>query len=291
MKTIIACPACDCTSFDPFLVCTDFTTSGETFALQKCTLCSLVLTNPRPDDIDLAKYYESEKYISHTGKSYAIFDSLYLFARRFTLRWKTRIVARSKSAISILDYGCGTGEFLEACQALGWNCTGVEPSAIAKSRAARNVNIKASLSELEGKKFDVITLWHVLEHVPDLREKLAELRDSLSENGMLFVAVPNYAAHDAEVYREYWAAFDVPRHLWHFSRPAMQQLLTRSALTLKEIKPMKLDAFYVSLLSQKFQSGWHSPLGIARALITASISNQRAGKTGDYSSLIYIATR
>jgi len=292
MKKITECPICGNAVFDLFLTCTDFTTSNEQFTLQRCRQCTFVLTNPRPDDSDLEKYYESEKYISHTGKSYALFDSAYLIVRRFTLRWKTRMVAQYQPS-SVLDYGCGTGEFLEACQAMGWDCVGVEPSNKAKSRADQHakLTIATTLAELNGKKFDVITLWHVLEHIADLPQKMTELRNSLNENGILFVAVPNHTAYDAEVYREYWAAYDVPRHLWHFSRTTMPRLLAKSNFTVREIKPMKLDAFYVSLLSQKFKSGWHSPVGVLKAITTALTSNRKAKTSLNYSSLIYIATR
>ena len=292
-ESIDRCPICSNTEFEPFLFCTDFTTSHETFELQKCSTCFFVVTTPRPDAASLLKYYDSARYISHAGKSSVFLDSIYLFARNFTLRWKTKLIKKYISPVSILDYGCGTGEFLNACLSLGLECSGVEPSegAMVKAISLTKLNIKASLSELEDQEFDVITLWHVLEHIHNLTEKLVEITHHLKENGMLFVAVPNYLSYDADVYGEYWAGFDVPRHLWHFSKRTMEKLFANAGLRLKEIQPMKLDAFYVSLLSQKYKSGSHTPAGILTALINGLVSNWKAKNNTNYSSLIYIATR
>jgi 2-polyprenyl-3-methyl-5-hydroxy-6-metoxy-1,4-benzoquinol methylase len=292
-ENIISCPICNGNLFQPFLICTDFTTTHEKFELKKCATCQFVVTSPRPDALSLGKYYDSEKYISHTGKSSAFFDSIYLFARRFTLRWKTRLINRNKNQ-SVLDYGCGTGEFLQACREMGWDCYGVEPTEAAKTKAIEltKVHINHDLAELEGRKFDVITLWHVLEHISDLEEKLNALRNSLKENGTLFVAVPNYQAHDAEVYQEYWAGYDVPRHLWHFSQDTMKILLKKTDFKLTEVRPMKLDAYYVSLLSQKYKSSGSTSLeGILKAIFTGFRSNQKAKNKMNYSSLIYISRK
>lgn len=289
-ENVDICPICSSTQFIPFLVCTDFTTTQESFSLIKCQHCSLVLTSPRPNELSMGRYYESDKYISHTGKSSAFFDYLYLFARAFTLRWKTSLIKKYNHQPSLLDYGCGTGEFLKICSSLGWETFGVEPSHLAKAKAIEltKLNIKSDLVELEGQKFDVITLWHVLEHVSDLREKIIQLKHLLKPSGIIFVAVPNHESYDASVYCEYWAGFDVPRHLWHFSRATMTKLLDNEGLKLDQIKPMRLDAFYVCLLSEKYKSGTSTIGGIFKAIITGFVSNIKARSTADYSSLIYI---
>jgi 2-polyprenyl-3-methyl-5-hydroxy-6-metoxy-1,4-benzoquinol methylase len=291
LETLKECPVCKSHDFKPFLICKDHTTTKETFELRQCDQCAFVVTSPRPDQLSLSKYYDSEKYISHTGASSGIIDSVYLLARRFTLRWKANLVARhAKNQPTLLDYGCGTGEFLKTCSARGWKSFGVEPSALARPKASNNnlITVQRSIEELPEIKFDAITLWHVLEHVDDLEKKIDQLKNLLADNGTLFVAVPNRTAYDALVFQEHWAAYDVPRHLWHFSIENMELLMSQSKLSIKEIKPMKLDAYYVSLLSQKYKTGKFTILGALKALSIAFMSNAKARNTNLYSSLIYI---
>lgn len=293
MESIKNCPICSSSNLVEFLSCKDQTVSHETFQIVKCESCELLITSPRPEEKLLGNYYLSEDYISHTGKSTNIIDKLYLLARTFTLRWKTRIVRNiSTHRNSILDYGCGTGEFLHACQKKGWKITGVEPSPIARKQAAEltSTSIHKELHEIKEKTFDTITLWHVLEHVAELETVLASLKSKLNTTGTLFIAVPNYKSWDSEQYKNYWAAYDVPRHLWHFSYKNIALLLKKNSLTLVDTIPMKLDAYYISLLSEKYKTGKKiTLLTILKAISTATVSNLKAKRTKEYSSRIYIA--
>lgn len=294
MKLIRQCPVCNGAGFTPFLECEDYTVSHETFQLVSCNECGFVFTNPRPDDHDLPRYYESDAYISHATKSKTLFDRVYKISRTFTIKRKYRLVQKYSvtPAHSILDYGCGTGTFLVECLKHGMTVKGVEPSDSARNSALAHTGaiIANTIQNISG-RFDIITLWHVLEHVADLKQTLLSLRDRLTENGTLFIAVPNLKSLDATIYHKHWAAYDVPRHLWHFSRESMRRLLSGNGLKLHNILPMKLDAFYVSLLSEKYKGNASAPSAITTALVNGFRSNHLAGTTQEYSSLIYIARK
>jgi len=291
LETITQCPICSSNTFTPYLTAKDRTASHQNFNLQKCSACGFLITNPRPDIHSIGEFYKSEKYISHTGANKTLLDKIYLQARKLTLRWKLTLINQYKKSGILLDYGCGTGEFVDRMQTNGWQTTGVEPSDAARRKAIElsNSSIVPSLLEINH-KFDVITLWHVLEHVHDLNAKIAELKDRLKDDGIIFIAVPNHESADAMHYKDNWAGYDVPRHVWHFSKTNMQQLLDKHGFTLIKAEPMMLDAFYVSLLSEGYQSQNSSPIKMIKAFINGVKSNAHGSNTGIYSSLIYIAS-
>ncbi|MEO8473512.1 MAG: class I SAM-dependent methyltransferase [Chryseolinea sp.] len=208
------------------------------------------------------------------------------------MTWKEKLITRSKPLNkTILDYGCGTGIFLKHCADKHWNITGVEPSEQARAIAITNTkaSIQPNIISIPQPHFEVITLWHVLEHLRDLNQTLTSLTQKLSKTGTMFIAVPNYKSQDAEFYANFWAAYDVPRHLWHFSKTTMQQLLKQHRLKTTEIIPMKLDAYYVSMLSEKYKHNDHQTLRtLLPAIAIATRSNIMAKRTGEYSSLIYV---
>jgi 2-polyprenyl-3-methyl-5-hydroxy-6-metoxy-1,4-benzoquinol methylase len=291
MHHIKECPICKAQTFQNLFTCEDYTVSHETFWIVSCTHCDFKITNPRPENDQLGKYYESQSYISHAAKATNIIDRIYLIARNFTLQKKIKLISKYVTKPStVLDYGCGTGEFLNTCKTNGWHINGVEPSETARGKSAKlnDIKINESIDTVQT-KHDVITLWHVLEHIPDLDEIIKKLSANLTENGTLFIAVPNYKSYDAQKYKEQWAAYDVPRHLWHFDKITMEKLLAKFSLSIRAIVPMKLDAYYVSMLSEKYKSGNSSSIvGLMKAFLNGAISNLKARKTGNYSSLIYI---
>lgn len=295
MIAVESCPACNGKGFVPFLVCKDHTVSRETFQLLQCDQCGLVITTPRPDSDQLGRYYISEEYISHTNKSASIIDTVYLRARRLTLRWKLRLLQTYSKPVAgtLLDYGCGTGEFLAAAKQNGYTVAGVEPSQGAREKALTitNAPIYGELQSLQTKTFDIITLWHVLEHVPDVNSVIDQLCAKLTHNGTIFIAVPNHNSADGKHYGTNWAGYDVPRHLWHFSKRTMNLLLGNHGLQIRHLVPMKLDAYYVSLLSEKYIDGKQTVTNMMRAFLKGASSNIKARKTGEYSSLIYIAQK
>ena len=264
----------------------DYSVSKEIFELHQNAEYDMLLTYPRPSLDKLPSYYESEDYISHTDGKRSIFELMYQFIKKIALKNKVNLINSKSAKGSLLDIGAGTGDFLATAKKDGWQIKGIEPSAKAKSIAkSKDVAFAESLEELPSQSFDVITMWHVLEHVPNLDEYLSELKRLIKPNGTIVVAVPNYKSFDAEFYGKYWAAYDVPRHLWHFSKTAIEKLFSEKGMMVQEIVPMKFDSFYVSLLSEKYKTG---RMNFIRAFFVGLQSNLNGKKTNEYSSHIYI---
>jgi 2-polyprenyl-3-methyl-5-hydroxy-6-metoxy-1,4-benzoquinol methylase len=232
------------------------------------------------------------------GKAATLIDRLYFIARNFTLKWKLglitkRIQTKSISGRKLLDVGSGTGEFLKIAKLGGWEVLGSEPSSEAIRHADPIIaeNIKSSLGVIRdnGYHFDVITLWHVLEHIENLNATIQELKSMLTKSGTIYVAVPNHLSWDSQHYQNYWAGYDVPRHIWHFSKKNMNLLMSKHGLTVTDIIPMRLDAIYVSLLSEKYLGMKNLTISrMLKALVNGLRSNYDAQKTMEYSSLIYV---
>ncbi|GCC51054.1 class I SAM-dependent methyltransferase [Chryseotalea sanaruensis] len=247
----------------------------------------MLATSPRPKDEELSRYYESTDYVSHTAKGNSLVNSIYLIARSFTLKGKRKLAQKLvPQKGNLLDIGCGTGDFLQSCLNDNWQCTGVEPGTQPRELAdAKGIRTFERLDQIK-EKYQLITMWHVLEHVPNLNETLSSIYNLLDQSGTLLIAVPNHLSYDARLYKKYWAGYDVPRHLWHFNQQTMERILRNNNFELKQILPMKLDSFYVSLLSEGYKG-----MGIIRyikALAIGLFSNLFAKNNKQYSSLIYI---
>ena len=270
-----------------FLKVKDHSISKETFHLYRDEEMDLVYTYPQPIPEKLPQYYESEDYISHTDGKRSLFEKGYQLIKNVALKNKLELINSSQKAKgSLLDIGAGTGDFLCLAQKKGWKTIGVEPNAKAKEIAvAKGVSFIEDTSRLEEHTFDVITMWHVLEHVPDIEKQILELKRLLKPTGTLFVAVPNFNSYDAKYYDVFWAAYDVPRHLWHFSKKAIKILFERETLHLIKVLPMPFDAFSVALLSEKYKQG---KMNFIRAFIVGLQSNWKAKQTKEFSSHIYI---
>ncbi|MDH1601163.1 MULTISPECIES: bifunctional 2-polyprenyl-6-hydroxyphenol methylase/3-demethylubiquinol 3-O-methyltransferase UbiG [unclassified Empedobacter] len=265
----------------------DYFLTGEKFEIYEDSETEVLYTLPQPIE-NLGKYYESKNYISHTDGKKSIFERFYQMAKSINLNNKLELINKVGNGKKILDYGCGVGDFLEHLQKNGYDVLGMEPNDSARKIAQSKIgNEKVTSTELEhnDQKFDIITLWHVLEHIPNLNEIIGELKNHLTDNGVLIIAVPNHQSYDAKYYGKYWAAYDVPRHLWHFSDKSMSNLLSNFGMKIDKISPMKLDAFYVSLLSEKYKG---NKFGYFNAIKVALKSNYLAKNNGQYSSLIYI---
>jgi 2-polyprenyl-3-methyl-5-hydroxy-6-metoxy-1,4-benzoquinol methylase len=296
------CPVCGHEQHTYFLSCKDFTVSQEKFSLVKCNNCDFCFTNPRPSVEEIGKYYQSEKYISHSNTKKGLFSILYQSIRQKTLKNKTNLIENLAKKfdflpknISILDYGCGTGEFLNTCQQKGWNIAGIEPSENARLQAEKvsKINIYSNifniLLEKSKENFDFITLWHVLEHVHDLDNTIKAFYELLKKDGFLLIAVPNYATWEAEYYTEYWAGYDVPRHLYHFTPKTMNKLLEKFGFEVIQQYPMIYDAYYISLLSGQYKNGYKNYIW---ATLQGYLSNQHAhNNQGNYSSVLYICRK
>lgn len=293
MIKLNTCPICLSEKQVQFIIAKDHLLTRESFNIVECENCGFKFTNPRPGDLDLGKYYKSTEYISHTNTSKGIVSRLYQIIRRRALKEKEAYLCSHVSRGTLLDYGCGTGHFLAHCKYEGWLTMGIEPDSDARKIANElGLNVyqsKESFSEANARaEFDAITLWHVLEHVTDLQQTVGFLNRHLKEEGNIFIAVPNHQSFDANYYSNFWAAYDVPRHLYHFDKDSIKFLLEKNGFKLKEIKPMYFDSFYVSMLSEKNRSG---SVNYLRAFLIGLISNLKGSRNKNYSSLIYRFTK
>jgi len=270
-----------------FLTVKDHSVSKEIFDLYYDEELDMLITSPQPELQNLGRYYESEDYISHTDNKRSLFEKAYHFVKNIALQNKLNLINNQQPQKGkILDIGAGTGDFLLTAKNDGWETIGVEPSDRAKNIAKqKGISFVEEISTLENHSLDVITMWHVLEHVPDLENQIQELKRLLKPTGTLIIAVPNYKSFDANHYQTFWAAYDVPIHFWHFSKRSIQLLFERVDMKLEKILPMKFDSFYVSLLSEKYKTG---KMNYIKAFFIGLKSNWKAKSTKEYSSHIYV---
>ena len=290
--SINACPVCGSTHLKRVMTCTDFYASGEQFELYSCEDCGFIFTQGVPVEAEIGKYYETPDYISHTDTRKGAMNRIYHYVRSYMLGRKARLVAREahRKTGRLLDIGTGTGYFAHTMVRRGWKVEAVEKSPQAREFAKTNFGLdvkpESALKEFAPASFDVITLWHVMEHLEHLNETWEILRELLTEKGVLIVAVPNCSSYDAQRYGEYWAAYDVPRHLWHFTPGTIQQLASRHGFIMAARHPMPFDAFYVSMLSEKHRGSSSSFLKGMYAGTLAWFS--ALGRKERSSSMIYV---
>jgi 2-polyprenyl-3-methyl-5-hydroxy-6-metoxy-1,4-benzoquinol methylase len=259
--THTSCPACGGATIHKALTAKDHTVSQRDFEIWECGSCSLRFTQNIPAEQEIAGYYQSENYISHSDTSKGIVNRLYHMVRKRTLKTKRKLIESysGRNSGQLLDVGAGTGAFLHHMQEHQWQVTGLEPDPATRERALSlyqlNLLSPDHLFHIPEKTMDVITMWHVLEHLHRLHEYLEQLKKILKPGGLLFIAVPNYTSRDAATYGASWAAYDVPRHLYHFSPASMEQLVKKHGMQLQSIKPMWFDSFYISMLSEKYKTG------------------------------------
>lgn len=260
--------------------------SGEEFNIEETNIAGIWKTTPLPSN--LAPYYESENYISHHQDSGSLKEKIYKFLQKFNLNYKYNTLSKKLfRGAKVLDYGCGAGEFVKFIEE-DFTTFGYEPNTDAQKSAALKTNkttFFTSISEIENDSLDAITLWHVLEHIDNQEYILDLFYKKLKTNSLLIIAVPNPTSFDAQHYKEFWAAYDVPRHIYHFSRNGMQRLMNNEKWKIEKIKPLLLDSFYISMLSEKYKK---SPIFWLKGFVYGAISNFKASKTGEFSSLIYI---
>jgi len=289
------CPICSSGNIAFKLTAKDHTVSQKDFAIWHCSNCMARFTQDVPEQNAIGPYYQSDNYISHSDTKKGIVNSLYHLVRRRTLDKKKDLIISEVGMMKgeLLDIGCGTGAFLNNMKTAGWGITGLEPDETARNKAMELYSINPQspekLFELKPASYHAITMWHVLEHVHELHAYIQQLEKLLTPQGKIFIAVPNYTSKDADIYQQYWAAYDVPRHLYHFSPGSMENLLTTYNLKLTTLKPMWYDSFYVSMLSEKCKTG---KANIIKAFWNGLISNLKAvGDKTKCSSLIYVISK
>ncbi len=287
------CPICGSDGLEHRLTVLDHSISGEEFEIVGCPNCGMGITQPQPIPADIGRYYESEDYISHSNTSKGLVNNLYHRVRKYMLGQKRKLVESYAHTGKLLDIGAGTGYFIHHMRTHGWDVTGLEPDASAREvgRTELGVSIHdtAVMSELGASSYDVITMWHVLEHVHDLNHQFKEIQRLLAPDGTLVIAVPNPTSSDARKYGSYWAGYDVPRHLWHFSPESMEELFDKHGFRLVKMQGMPFDAFYVSLLSEKYKQ---NGLGLVTGGFAGLSTNLKAiSDNTKASSLIYVGKR
>lgn len=268
----------------------DHSVTQEMFRLVENKTYGFLETIPQPSLETLGDYYKSEDYISHTDSKRNLFEKVYHLVRKVSLKQKLNLINTfTEKQNRLLDVGCGTGDFLQIAQENKWIVAGIEPNAEARHVANEKTNKAVfeteQLSKFKEQSFDVITLWHVLEHLPNLEGHMQTFKKLLKPNGVLVIAVPNYKSYDATYYKEFWAALDVPRHLWHFNKESVSKLVSSVSMEVVKIKPMYFDAFYVSLLSEKYKNG---KMNFFKGFFIGLLSNFKSLSTKEVSSLIYV---
>ena len=268
-----------------YLKVKDHSVSQEDFELHYDSKYDLLKTVPIPENLE--RYYQSQDYISHTDSKRSLFEKLYHWVKQYTLSQKERLIfSYLKTRGNLLDIGAGTGDFLAFAKMKKWEVLGIEPSSKAKELARKKgIPFIENIQDLSDNSFDVITMWHVLEHVENLEDQITELKRICKPQGFIIIAVPNYKSFDATHYKEFWAAYDVPRHLWHFSKNAIKNLFSEKEMTLQKIHPMYFDSFYVSLLSEKYKTG---NMNYIRAFYIGLLSNLKGIFSKEFSSHIYV---
>lgn len=265
MQTLDSCPLCRSTHWSPFLKVRDYSVSGEEFHITQCKDCGLRFTNPRPGPEEIGRYYQFKDYVSHTDEeATGWINQVYRRVRQHTLRQKERwIRGLLPNKGRLLDIGCGTGDFAGHMAQTGWQVTGVEPdqNAAAKARAKHQLEVFGEeWLDRPGEPFDVVTLWHVLEHVHDLDGRIRQFTHLVRRGGYLLVAVPNAEAYDAFYYKEYWAAWDVPRHLYHFKGKVLRHRIEQAGFSCERERGLPFDPFYIAMLSEKYRRGKDAPV-------------------------------
>ena len=289
---IDTCPLCGGQQLEHALTCTDFYASGEKFEVVRCAHCGFLMTQNVPIEAEIGKYYETPDYISHSDTQKGLMNRVYHWVRQYMLSQKAKLVKQASKLSKgvLLDYGTGTGYFANTMTRKGWTVKAIEKSPQARTFAKEHFNLKVdaetALPNYQAETFDVITLWHVMEHLEHLNEMWDTLYRILKERGVLIVAVPNPSSYDAKKYKEWWAAYDVPRHLWHFSPSTMQQFGAKHGFILEAEHPMPFDAFYVSMLTEKYKG---NSLSFIKGLWTGTCAwFNSLGKKERSSSMIYV---
>ncbi len=283
------CPWCGSEKAQINLWLKDEFLSKEDFHICECLNCGLSYTMPRPNKEKIGEYYKSEEYYSHQENKKGFIPRLYESVKKVNLKHKYNLATQGLNVGKMLDIGCGVGDFLHTAEQHGWTCTGVEPSedakAIAKTKTKANIINSEDMEKIPNATFDLITMWHVLEHVDDLKWQIEQLHRLTKTKGRIVIAVPNYKSYDAQYYKELWAAYDVPRHLSHFNKNVLTKIFKSKNLELVRTDKLIWDAYYISYMSEQYKQ---HKFPLLKGTFRGCISNCKARHTKEWSSMVYI---
>ena len=283
------CPWCGSEKAQINLWLKDEFLSKEDFHICECLSCGLLYTMPRPNKEKIGEYYKSEEYYSHKENKKGFIPRLYESVKKVNLKHKYNLATQGLNVGKMLDIGCGVGDFLHTAEAHGWKCTGVEPSenakAIAKTKTKADIINSEDMEKIPDASFDLITMWHVLEHVDDLKWQIEQLHRLIKTKGRIVIAVPNYKSYDGQYYKELWAAYDVPRHLSHFNKNVLTKIFKSKHLELVRTDKLIWDAYYISYMSEQYKQ---HKFPLLKGAIRGCISNCKARRSKEWSSMVYI---
>lgn len=283
------CPWCESDKTQIYLWTKDEFLTHEEFQIHECQKCGLLFTEPRPAKDKIGAYYKSEEYYSHQENKHGFIPKIYERIKTINLKHKYNLATKGLPVGKMLEIGCGVGDFLHTMEQHGWECMGVEPSEEAKEIARKRMKAELfspdDINEMPDESFDLITMWHVLEHVDDLKWQVEQLSRLIKKGGRIVIAVPNYKSLDAQYYKELWAAYDVPRHLNHFNSKTIANIFKTKGLELKKTDKLVWDAYYISYMSEQYK---HHKLPLLKGFYRGLLSNCKARSTGEWSSLVYV---
>ena len=293
MELLTYCPICNNIEFSNFLKTKDYFYSKKEFTIQECLSCGFRFTNPRPQEFEINSYYDSENYLSHSSQKRGVIPYFYNLIKNISIKKKFNLINNLSSGNSILDIGSGSGEFLNYFNKKHWQTLGIEPNEYArnyaKSTYSLDIQDETHLPNIKDNSFDIISMWHVLEHIPYLNERIIQVKRILKDNGIIIIAIPISNSFDAKYYNKFWAAFDLPRHFYHFTQSSFTKLMVKHHLSIEKIIPLIFDSFYISMVSEKYKTGNSKILNSCLIGLRSNLSAYFGNK--DYSSLIFVIKR
>lgn len=277
-KNYPTCLVCGSSNIELLFECSDHFVSHENFELAKCSNCGFIFTGNAPKQSEIAAYYKSDAYISHSNTQKGLINKMYHIVRNLMLRKKWRLISRLSKGKVLLDIGCGTGYFPNYMKQKGYESYGMEIDENARKFAAENFGIKVSspdelLTQSHKSAYDIITLWHVLEHIYDTDTYMNWIHESLKDDGTLLIAIPNCSSYDAKTYKKYWAAYDVPRHIWHFTPDTLNMFISTYKFRLVAVKRLPFDSYYNSLMSARYAG---KRISLVHGFVIGMLSNLKS---------------
>jgi len=249
----VDCIICNSTINSPYIEVLD-RFSCKSFQIVKCE-CGFKFLSPRPKFSGITYYYENDDYDPHRLENKSIFHTVYGWVQKIALRWKFKHISKFIRSGNLLDIGGGGGRFCSYFKSKGWRVSLQDNSSKARFLAQEaDIETYTLLSEIQSQQFDLITMWHSLEHIHAIDALFQNVNRLTSDDGFLVVAVPNINAPERKFLGKDWAPWDAPRHLYHFNYAQLSKLLRKYGWKIEFSMPMIQDTPYNILLSLNIKS-------------------------------------